>query len=470
MSHALELARGELAGSQAWVVGGAARDRVLGRHSDDLDLVLDGDVALAARALARGTSAAAFELSDQFGSWRVTARRERWQIDLNPLRGGSLEADLGLRDFTINALAEPLAGGPVIDPLGGLADLAAGRLRAVGRESFAADPLRVLRLVRLAVELGMHAEPQTLAWAHQAALALGGVAQERIFAELRRIVAADDVVAGMALMHELGATAVVLPELETLRGVTQNRFHHLDVYGHTLEVLGGVVALERDPAALLGDDHAGALAALLAEPLADELTRGTALRLGALLHDVAKPPTRGQLPDGGVSFLGHDVEGARMAREMLTRLRTSERLRAHVSGLVRQHLRLGFLVHRQPLSGYARFQYMRACEPVQVDVTLLSVADRVATLGDGAERAISAHLELARDLLADTLRWRAEGAPTPLLRGDELSRELGIAPGAELGRLLELIVAGQYAGEVQTRDQALALARGQAQQPDMLER
>jgi poly(A) polymerase len=94
----------------------------------------------------------------------------------------------------------------------------------------------------------------------------------------------------------------------------------------------------------------------------------------------------------------------------------------------------------------------------------------VATRGDGAERAISAHLELARDLLADTLRWRAEGAPTPLLRGDELSRELGIAPGAELGRLLELIVAGQYAGEVQTRDQALALARGQAQQPDMLER
>ena len=208
-------------------------------------------------------------------------------------------------------------------------------------------------------------------------------------------------------------------------------------------------------------DRRAAVAALLAEPLADGLTRGEALRWGALLHDAAKPLTRGVRPaDGRVTFIGHDERGAALAREVLGRLRSSERLRGHVAALVRHHLRLGFLVHEpQPLSRLTVYRYLRACSPVEVDVTLLSVADRLATRGDRAQEAIDAHLAVARAMLPDALCWRDEGAPAPLLRGDELARELGIETGPRVGKLLEQLSEAQYAGEVLTREQAVARAR-----------
>ena len=286
--------------------------------------------------------------------------------------------------------------------------------------------------------------------------------------ELRRIIAAPRAPRGLELMGELGATAVVLPELEALRGVEQSRFHHRDVYGHTLEVLEETIALTTGAAAAPGAQarsaraHRAELAALLAEPLADELTRGEALRWGALLHDAAKPLTREVRPaDGRVTFIGHDIRGAEMARAVLERLRASERLRAHVAALVRHHLRLGFLVHEpQPLSRRTVFGYLRACSPVEVDVTLLSVADRLATRGDRAKESIDAHVRVARGLLADALRWRANGPPAPLVRGDDLAGQLGIPTGPRVGELLEELAEAQYAGDVLTREQALAYARG----------
>ena len=315
--------------------------------------------------------------------------------------------------------------------------------------------------MRMAVELELEPEPQTSRAARAHASELRGVSAERVFIELRRILASPQPRRGIELMSELGATAVVLGELEALRGVDQSRFHHLDVYGHTLEVLDRTIELQEDPGGILGEEHAAEVTALLAEPLADELTRGEALRWGALLHDAAKPLTREVRPeDGRVTFVGHDRRGAEQARGVLERLRASERLRAHVAALVRNHLRLGFLVHEpQPLSRRAVFSYLRACSPVEVDVTLLSVADRLATRGDGAQKAIDAHLRVAGPLLGDALRWRAEGPPLPLWRGDELARELDIEVGPRVGELLEQLAEAQYAGELATREQALAYAR-----------
>jgi poly(A) polymerase len=145
---------------------------------------------------------------------------------------------------------------------------------------------------------------------------------------------------------------------------------------------------------------------------------------------------------------------------MLTRLRASERLRAHIAALTRHHLRLGFLVHRRPLSRHDLFEYMTACEPVEVDVTLLSVADRLATRGHKAEESIAPHLELAREVLSEALDWRdAGGGPAPLVRGDDLQRELGMPAGPDLGRLLERLREAQFAGEVTSREEALELAK-----------
>ena len=462
----LHIAREALGGRDAWVVGGALRDDLLGRWTADLDIVVDGDVGAAARAVARAARGPAFELSDDFGAWRVMARDRSWQIDLSPLRGGSLESDLALRDFTVNAIAEPLAGGERVDPHGGADDLAAGRLRAVGPRSLADDPLRVVRLVRLAAELGLQPDAETIALAGASAPASAAVAQERVFAELRRIIAGDGVIASLALMDEIGLTAAILPEIQALHGVEQNRYHHADVHAHTIEVLEQVMALQADPGAVFGAERADAITALLAEPLGDEIDRGFALRLGALLHDAAKPVTLGHRDDGSPTFLGHDRAGADLAREVLARLRTSEKLKAHVCALTRQHLRLGFLVHEMPLSRRALYGYLKTTDPVEVDVTLLSVADRLATRGRKAEESIARHLELAREVMPAALRWRAEGRRTPLVRGDALAAALAIESGPQLGRLLAEIDEARFAGDVRTPDEAVAFAAQRLERAD----
>jgi putative nucleotidyltransferase with HDIG domain len=449
-------ALGAIAG-QAWLVGGAVRDRLLGRSTTDYDVALAGDARATARSLARSLDAHPFKLSDGFGGWRVVARDHSWQVDLLPLAGATIDADLGKRDLTINAIADPLGGGSLVDPFGGVEDLRARRLRMVSPEAFVSDPVRTLRLARLASELGFAADPDTIAAASASAPALAAVSPERIFLELKLIVASEGAVEGLALMDTLGATEAVLPELAGLRGIEQSKYHHLDVHDHTRAALAETIALERDPEPVFGE-HAEGVRAVLAEPLANGLTRGQALRFGALFHDVAKPRTRDVTAEGRVTFFGHDAAGAEMAAAALKRLRASERLSEYVAALTRHHLRLGFLAHQTPLTRRAVYDYLKACDPVQVEVTVLSVADRLATKGSGSERAIARHVELARQLAGEALAWRRD-PPRPPIRGDHLARALGLPPGPEIGRLLAELEAERFTGEIADREEAIERAR-----------
>ncbi len=428
---------------EGWLVGGAVRDRLLGRPTADRDIVVPGDPERAAREFAASEGGPVFQLSEAFGAWRALSRDRSTTYDFSALQGATIEEDLSKRDFTVNAIAEPLAGGDLIDPHGGEADLRAGVLRMVSPGAFEADPLRALRLVRLAAELGFEPDPETEELTRAAAPSLTEPSAERVFAELRRIVAADRCVEGLELADRLGVLAVVVPELTALKEIEQSRFHHLDVFDHTIEVLRQLVALDVE------DD----VAAVLAQPLADEMTRGEALRFGALFHDIGKAATRGTRPDGRVTFIGHDAAGEEMVGEIFRRLRASEKLRAYVAKLTREHLVLGFLLHDRPLDRRAIHAYLRRCEPVEVEVTVLSCADRLATRGEGQEPWIEAHLELAREVMAAALRWREEGPPKLPLRGDEL----GVEAGPQIGELVRELEAAVYAGEVKDRDQALAL-------------
>jgi putative nucleotidyltransferase with HDIG domain len=443
-----------------WIAGGAVRDAALGREVTDLDLAVAGDPAPVAKAIAREGNGHSFELSSEFATWRAAARDGSWQVDATALRGETIEADLAARDFTLGAVAVPLAGGEPLDPCDGLADLDRGVLRVVSEQSFRADPLRLLRAARLAAELGFELDPATGELARAEAGLAGEAAGERQLAELRRLLGGPDPLRGLALLDELDLTRVVLPELEALRGVEQGPNHHLDVHGHTLAVLERTLEVESDLGRFAGE-RAEEARALLAEPLADELTRGTALRLGAVVHDIGKPATRGERK-GYVTFIGHDEVGAEMVGGLCRRLRAGRRLTAHLRGLARHHLRLGFMVHEAPLPPRRVHEYLRATEPVAADVTLLTVADRLSARGSGpfaTEEAIEAHLGLAREMLAAALDWRREGPPPPLLRGDELAAALGIEEGPELGDLLAELEAAQYAGEVSTREEALQRAR-----------
>jgi poly(A) polymerase len=452
--------RGALKEAEVWVVGGAVRDAALDREVTDLDLAVAGDPGAAARAIAAALGEHAFELSAEFGTWRIVARDRGWQIDATARRGESIEADLSERDFTVGAVAVPLAGGEAIDPYGGLEDLERRVLRAVGEGSFAGDPLRLLRAARLAAELGLEVDAGTAALARAAASHAADPAGERQLTELRQLLGGPDPLRGLALLDELALTAVVLPELETLHGVEQGPNHHLDVYGHTLAVLEHTLEVERGLERFAGE-RAGDVAELLAEPLADEMTRGTALRFGALFHDIGKPATRAER-DGFVGFRGHDAVGAEIVGEICGRLRASRRLTQHLQGLTLHHLRLGFLIPEVPLSPRRVHDYLRATEPVSVDVTLLTVADRLSARGAGplaSPEMVEAHLGLAREMIAAALDWRRDGPPAPLLRGDELAAELGIEQGPELGELLSELEAAQYAGEVADRAAALEHAR-----------
>jgi len=441
------LARGALDGQDGiWIAGGAVRDAALGRDVVDLDLAVADDPAAVAKAIARAGAGHSFELSAEFATWRAVAADHSWQIDVTALRGTTIEADLRERDFTIGAVAVPLAGGEPLDPFGGLADVERGLLRTVSERSFAADPLRLLRAARFAAGLELEIDPATVALARAEASRAGEPAGERQLVELRKLVGGPDPLRGMWLLDELGLTAVVLPELEALRGVEQGPNHHLDVHGHTMAVLAHTLEVERD-LDRFGGERGDELRQLLDEPLADEMSRGTALRFGALLHDIGKPATRSER-DGFVTFIGHDRDGVEIVGALCGRLRASRVLTRHLQDLTLHHLR----VH----------EYLRATDPVGADVTLLTIADRLSARGSGpfaTEEAIEAHLSLARQMLADALDWRREGPPRPLLRGDELAAELGVGEGPELGELLAELEAAQYAGEVTDQQGAIEYLR-----------
>jgi len=454
--------------TDAWIVGGSLRDELLGRPVRDVDVAVAGDPAGAARALAQRVRGPVFRLSEAFGAWRVIDRRAERVYDFAPLQGDSIESDLRQRDFTINAMARAIeldalggAGGeagPLIDPLGGRADLDSRTLRVLGPEAYASDPLRTLRLARFAAELGFAPDPETERLTRAAAARATDSAGERVFGELRRLVIADGVLAGLELADRLGVLDAVLPELTALHGIDQSDYHHLDVYDHTLEVLGQQLEVETRLDELFGPD-AARLRQVLAEPLGDELTRGEALRFGALVHDIGKPATRDVRADGRITFMGHDSLGERMVHDLCRRLRTSERFARFLAGLTRHHLVLGFLVHERPLDRADVYRYLRRTAPVEVEVTLLSCADRLATRGRRADEATAAHLELAAELMTAALDWREHGPPRVPVRGDELADELGIEPGPELGRLLGELEEAAYVGDAGTREQAIALAR-----------
>lgn len=448
------------AGGGAWVVGGAVRDALLGSNVTDLDIAVERDPEAVVREVARVLDGVAFELSDEFETWRATDRAGEWQVDVALLRAAGIEQDLALRDFTVGSMAVALDGGHLIDPLNGRRDLESGVLRASGPTSLLDDPLRCMRAARLAAQFGWSVDPSTVTLARSAAEEIDRVAGERVLAEFLLLMGSRDPLSGIEVMELLGVMDRVLPELGAMKGVEQGPNHHLDVYGHTIEVLEGVLRIESDLEAFVGD-LAVATSAVLSEPLADGVDRSVGLRLGALFHDCAKPETRTE-KDGFIGFRGHDQVGAARIGEIFGRLRSSRALSRHVADLTRYHLILGFMVHEMPLDRRRVYGYLRDTDPVAVDVTLLTIADRLAARGAGSVASaeiVEAHLELARTMVAAGLRWHSEGPPEVPIPGDMLAAEIGIEPGPELGRIIDALREAVYVGEVASARDAVERGR-----------
>jgi Poly A polymerase head domain len=335
-----ERIRTSVAGVEAYVVGGAVRDELLGRELVDVD-VATGAPEVAARIYAGVTKGALFPLSERHGAWRVAFRDGR-TVDFTPLRG-TIEEDLRSRDFTINAIAQPAAGGELIDPLGGANDLAARTLRVVGPTVFEDDPLRLLRAVRLEEELGLKMDEETERLVREHAALVTRPAGERILGELERL---------------------------TPRGF----------------------------------ERAGALGLL--EPLGGSLSRLRAVDL------VDSPGFLLVVVFGDALFeLPISNEQKRFAKTLLA-------------------------AERPETSPRAIYRFRRATEPW----------------------ALTALAFLGATELYDAVRAARTAEGEPLLSGDDVLA-LGIKPGPEVGRLLDLVGEGQAAGTISTKEEALELVR-----------
>jgi poly(A) polymerase len=438
----------------AWLVGGGVRDLLLGRPVTDVDVMVDGDPGSAARSLADRIGGSPFPLSERHGAWRVV--QDGRTVDVTRTRG-TVEQDLAQRDFTINAMALPLAGGELVDPHGGRPDLDAGLVRAVSDRIYEDDPLRLLRVARIARQLGFAIERGTEELTRERASLATRPSGERVYAEMWRLLAVPDPADGIRMLERTGVLEAVLPEVAALRGVEQSGYHHLDVYEHTLHVLDAAADVSSHPAHYL-PEHAALIDERLGRVVGDDLPSWLVLRLAALFHDVAKPQTRSVSAEGRIGFMGHDAEGAEVARTVVGgRWKAAGAVVRCVSLLVAQHLVLGFAVRDRPLDRRRAFRYMRATAPWTVESIVLSLADRMSTRGPRTRhRHVRAHAEAASELL--TLTEEVAAAGRPLLRGDEIARICGCS-GSDIGRLVDALAEEQAAETVTTREEAIEFVR-----------
>ncbi|MBI4322941.1 MAG: HD domain-containing protein [Candidatus Omnitrophica bacterium] len=456
-----------------YLVGGFVRDQLLGRARHPVNL----DFAIASGALTVGQELAArlrgtyICLDEATRTSRVVvgSGEGRLELDLADFRGRALEDDLAKRDFTINAMAVALDdwladpkrwAARLIDPLQGRRDLADRRLRACFPETFLDDPVRILRAFRFAVELSVTLEPSLTALMASASFGLSRIAGERVRDELFAILHTDRASWALARLNEVGALDVLFPELVPGRGIEQGGYHHLDVLNHQLEAVAQCDRMLLDLAEFSQALRAP-LAAYLAQDVVERRTRQALVKLGALYHDVGKPATRRIKDDGEIWFIGHEQFGAELTDAMAIRLRLSNREAEMVRHLVLFHLRPGHLSRQAQLTRRAIFRFFRDVGEDGPACLLMWWADRLATRGPASHLDQIDQQRARLEELLGAYFFKPEEAVRPprLLDGRQLMEALGLTPGPVVGELLRAIEEAQAEGRLQTKEDALALAR-----------
>jgi poly(A) polymerase len=505
---------------QGYIVGGFIRDWLLGRKTNDVDIAVSGAAATIARKVAKEIGGKFVLLNDVNNIARVVVIEDEqprgtsqnqeshgaeWHFDFSSF-SGDIESDLARRDFTINAMAVELsqfvtAGKTrrmsprksaafltekqsplkLIDPFSGKEDLRDKIVRAVSEQIFEADAARLLRAVRLAAELDFTIEPNTESLIHHYSQSIIEVPGERVREELLRLFALPRAAYYMRYLDKLGLLLALIPELAESKGVEQPTVHFWDVFDHSLQTVAAIELLIRESDWEYSNDDMLSTAPwsdVIERHLSQEVSNGSnhkvLLKLAGLFHDIAKPMTKSIDDTGRARFLGHTKQGAAMTANILERLRFSNREIRLVESLVYHHLRpaqmakTGVPKNSENFWGEneefptqrAVYRYFRDTGEAGIDILFLALADYLASRGPLVSmEEWKRHCQLINYILAEHDRQQAKILPLKLIDGHDIMNTFDLPPGRLIGKLLAMVNEAYASGELNTREEALALVQ-----------
>jgi poly(A) polymerase len=450
----------------AFIVGGFVRDTLLGRTADDIDIAVAGDALEIASQAADAFNGKSFTLDDVNLIGRVILPEGKWRIDFNAFEGNILQ-DLARRDFSIDAMAVELTDKfdikDIIDPYHGQADLRRRVLRAFNHDIFQKDAARMLRAVRLAAELGFSIDNEMERLISRDSPLIAKVAGERVREELLRLLALPGAGPRLFYMDKLGLVAALFPELSPSKGVEQPIEHAWDVFDHSIQTVGAVEFILRespweyaDEAVLSPVPWSERLSAHFDREINSGSTGRSLIKLAALFHDIAKPQTKA-IEDGRTRFLGHQEAGEAITGSIMERLRFSNREIQLVTLLVKYHLRPTQMSHEGMPTDRAIYRYFRDTGEAGIDLLYLSLADHLAARAAALDiNEWREHCRMTEYVLEKHFTSKNISAPRKILDGGDIMNIFNLEPGPKIGKLLEELKEAQAAGEVTTREQAVA--------------
>ena len=420
--------------SEIYAVGGYVRDLVLGRESKDIDFVVIGDALQLARKFKSKYSVKAYTQFPRFGTCMfeygsfkielVSARKESYESDSRKpqVERSDLYTDLSRRDFTINALAMQLdKKNRIADPYNGIDDIHNKVIRTPldPEKTFSDDPLRMMRAIRFATTLGFTIEPRVLKAIRQESVRLDIISQERINDEFSKIIMADVPSTGILLLDQTNLLNIFLPEFVQTKGTEQrHKYHHKDVFYHTLEVLDKIA----------------------------QLSASLRLRLVALFHDIAKPKTKRFDEKVGWTFHGHEIIGERMSASILKRMKYPGHIIEYVRKLIRLHLRPMVLVSEDVSDSAIRRLLFLAGEDFE-DLMTLCRADITSKNPKTVKRHLRNYeivLEKAK-LVEEKDHIRRFRCPVD---GVEIMEKFNLSPGPQIGKIKKFLEEAILDGHV----------------------